>query len=131
MPHSALEQVKHNTEVAKQTIDAVKNELAIINERYNSMLAEQLRTENAALQRAVEDAKKKLIQLEVKNGKRQIPVPNSNLKEADQDVTEELEAPELPVQQPKEDKDKKGKKQKSKRIKRFLKKLLQVWEDWI
>ncbi|VEN48140.1 unnamed protein product, partial [Callosobruchus maculatus] len=84
MPQSALEQVKHNTEVAKQTIDAVKNELAIINERYNSMLAEQLRTENAALQLAVEEAKKKLIQLEVKNGKKQISVPN---RTQDQGVT--------------------------------------------
>ncbi|VEN51202.1 unnamed protein product [Callosobruchus maculatus] len=109
MPQSALEQVKHNTEVAKQTIDAGKNELAIINERYNSMLAEQLRTENAALQLAVEEAKKKLIQLEVKNGKKQISVPN---RTQDQGVTEEVEAAELPAQEPKDDKDKKEKKPK-------------------
>lgn len=40
------------------------------------MLAKQLREENVKLLAAVEEAKKKLVQMEVKNGVKQIPLPN-------------------------------------------------------
>ncbi|CAH1984254.1 unnamed protein product [Acanthoscelides obtectus] len=112
-PQSALEQVKQNTKNAKQTIEELKNELRVINERYNALLAEQLRTENAALQLAVEQAKEKLIKLETQNGKKQIPVPNRN-HETEQDVPEKVvDQAEPPKQhQPKEAKEKKERKEK-------------------
>lgn len=43
------------------------------------MRAKQLLEENDKLTRAIEDAKNKLVQLEVKNGAKQIPVPNQQL----------------------------------------------------
>lgn len=51
----------------------------VLNTEYNNILAQQLIEENAKLVAAVEEAKKRLIHLEVKNGIKQIPLPNQNI----------------------------------------------------
>ncbi|CAG9768782.1 unnamed protein product [Ceutorhynchus assimilis] len=73
---ASIERVKANAQLAKDTINSLKNELGFINREYNNILAMQLKEENAKLQAAVEQAKIKLIELEIQNGIKQIPVPN-------------------------------------------------------
>lgn len=51
----------------------------VLNKEYNNILAQQLIEENAKLVTAVEDAKKRLVKLEIKNGIKQIPLPNQNV----------------------------------------------------
>ncbi|XP_063912934.1 aminoacyl tRNA synthase complex-interacting multifunctional protein 1 [Zophobas morio] len=104
---SSIDRIKQNAESAKQTIQELKNELSFLNTEYNTLLAKQLREENAKLFAAVEEAKTRLVQLEVKNGIKQIPVPNQTTK-----VSEDPQ-PAKPVEQkPKETKPKKEKKPK-------------------
>ena len=83
--------------------------MSFLNTEYNTLLAKQLREENAKLFAAVEEAKARLVQLEVKNGIKQIPVPNQTTK-----VSEDPQpAKPKPVEQkPKEAKPKKEKKPK-------------------
>lgn len=54
-------------------------QLEVINKEYKIMLSKQLQEENAELLRAVEQAKKQLIQVEIKNGIEQIPIPNKSV----------------------------------------------------
>ncbi|KAL1491949.1 hypothetical protein ABEB36_012464 [Hypothenemus hampei] len=73
---SSIERIKENAQTMRDTINSLKNELTVINKEYNNMLAEQLRQENAKLLAATEEAKRKLVQLEIQNGIKQIPVPH-------------------------------------------------------
>ncbi|RZC35490.1 aminoacyl tRNA synthase complex-interacting multifunctional protein 1, partial [Asbolus verrucosus] len=75
---SSIERIKQNAEVAKQTIQELKSELNFLNNEYNNMLAKELLEENTRLLAAVEEARSRLIQLEMKNGIQQIPVPNQS-----------------------------------------------------
>ncbi|KAJ3643832.1 hypothetical protein Zmor_026518 [Zophobas morio] len=104
---SSIERIKQNAESAKQTIQELKNELSFLNTEYNTLLAKQLREENAKLFAAVEEAKARLVQLEVKNGIKQIPVPTQTTK-----VSEDPQPPKPVEQKPKEPKPKKEKKPK-------------------
>lgn len=95
---NAIERIKQNAEVTKQTLEELKNELNIINQGYNLMLVKQLREENAKLSAAVEVAKNKLIQLEIQNGVKQVPIPNQNQLPAEppkECVNVPLSAPEV------------------------------------
>lgn len=87
------------------------------------MLTKQLQDENAKLLLAVEEAKKKLVDLEIKNGIKQVPIPNQivatcEVKENIQPIIK-VEQPHLPTAQEadtnlkKEKKEKKPKEQKS------------------
>ncbi|XP_072380254.1 aminoacyl tRNA synthase complex-interacting multifunctional protein 1 [Diabrotica undecimpunctata] len=109
-----MERIKQNAQLAKQTIDELKNELNIINNEYNTLLSRQLQEENAKLLAAVEDAKKKLIQLEVQNGVKQVPVPNqivnSSAVEAPQNDIKKDE-PKAPAEASKPKKEKKAPKE--------------------
>lgn len=72
---SPMECIKENAKVTKEATNTLKDELKMLNESYNNLRAKQLLDENQKLTRAVEEAKNKLIQLEVKNGKKQIQIP--------------------------------------------------------
>ncbi|KAH1022809.1 aminoacyl tRNA synthase complex-interacting multifunctional protein 1 isoform X1 [Dendroctonus ponderosae] len=72
---SSMDRIKRNAQEAKETIEALKTELGVINRDYNSILAKQLKEENARLQAAVDEARKKLIGLEIQNGVKQVPLP--------------------------------------------------------
>lgn len=52
----------------------------VLNSEYNNILAQQLIEENAKLVAAVEEAKKRLVKLEVKNGIKQVPLPDETIK---------------------------------------------------
>lgn len=72
------------------------------------MLAKQLREENTRLLAAVEEAKKKLVSLEVQNGVKQVPLPQTVLTSS---ATIEP-ASEQPAEKPKETAEAKPKKDK-------------------
>lgn len=85
------------------------------------MLTKQLQEENAKLVTAVEEAKRKLIELEIKNGVKQIPIPQQSVHciEVEENlkpikVEENQASRETNVQEKtkKEKKDKKTKEQK-------------------
>ncbi|KAL3277164.1 hypothetical protein HHI36_012516 [Cryptolaemus montrouzieri] len=75
----SLQNVKNNAVRIKDTMNTLKKELKLMNDEYNTLLAQQLREENARLSQAVEEAKKKLVFLEVQNGIGQISVPSRNI----------------------------------------------------
>lgn len=80
------------------------------------MLTKQLQEENAKLLLAVEEAKKKLIDLEIKNGIQQVPVPSQNAAcvPAKENIEPAVNVAEIKVSPPTavEDKPKKEKKEK-------------------
>lgn len=92
--------------------------MEVINKEYNIILAKQLQEENAKLVVAVEQAKKRLIDLEMQNGIKQIPVPNQFAPSEVKDIAppaEKIEVkvvPDEPTVQEKSKKDKKEKKPK-------------------
>ncbi|KAJ8918977.1 hypothetical protein NQ315_016881 [Exocentrus adspersus] len=112
---TAIERIKANTEVAKKTIDELKNELSNIHKAYTSMLTQQLKEENAQLLAAVEEAKKSLVNLENQNGVPQIPVPNQTVSVVaakKPDTTSQEKSTAVPESEIKETKPKKEKKEK-------------------
>ncbi|XP_044262760.1 aminoacyl tRNA synthase complex-interacting multifunctional protein 1 isoform X2 [Tribolium madens] len=111
---SSIERIKQNADLAKQTIQELKNELNFLNNEYNNILARELREENARLLAAVEEAKAHLVKLEVKNGIPQIPVPNQTSRPITTSVESQPPKEESqPTQKPqKEAKPKKEKKPK-------------------
>ncbi|XP_066256792.1 aminoacyl tRNA synthase complex-interacting multifunctional protein 1 isoform X2 [Euwallacea similis] len=92
----SIEKIKRNAQEAKDTITSLKNELHFINKEYNNILVRQLKEENAKLLIAVEEAKKKIVQLEVSNGVKQIPLPH-NIQ-----LATAVKEPIIPTQHPKE-----------------------------
>ncbi|KAF7268221.1 hypothetical protein GWI33_018680 [Rhynchophorus ferrugineus] len=94
---STIERIKENAEMAKATIGLLKNELNVITNEYNHILARQLREENARLIAAVEEAKKKLIFLECQNGIEQISVPGQKVSNESL-ASLERDAPSAPLQ---------------------------------
>ncbi|EFA12886.1 aminoacyl tRNA synthase complex-interacting multifunctional protein 1 isoform X2 [Tribolium castaneum] len=110
---SSIERIKQNADLAKQTIQELKNELNFLNKEYNNILARELREENARLLAAVEEAKAHLVKLEVKNGIPQIPVPNQTSRPVTTTAVGSSEPPkEEPPKAQKEPKPKKDKKPK-------------------
>ncbi|KRT78728.1 hypothetical protein AMK59_8315 [Oryctes borbonicus] len=115
-----IETVKQNAEVAKRTIVELRNELNNLNAEYNNLRAEQLREENAKLLIAVEQARKNLVDLEIANDVKQIPVPNRTSYKIDalatgesaQTVSELVKAEAAPTPNVKDSKPKKEKKPK-------------------
>lgn len=94
-----------------------------LNKVYDDMLAKRLLEENAKLTLAVEEAKKRLGQLEVQKGIKQIPVPKFNEKtvlstpsnadiEIQSNPAKEIEAPAKEQKSKKEKKPKEEKKGK-------------------
>lgn len=90
------------------------SQLNALNSEYNNILGQQLIEENAKLVAAVEEAKKRLISLEVKNGIKQIPLPDQTLNNFSAKNTGEVEdvkkEPDAPAtEKPKAPKPKKEK----------------------
>ncbi|XP_053687666.1 aminoacyl tRNA synthase complex-interacting multifunctional protein 1 [Sabethes cyaneus] len=72
---NALERIVSNNAAAETMLQALKEELKAIQDEKASRRVEELRVENAALKQQIENARKKLIELETQNGVKQIPVP--------------------------------------------------------
>ncbi|CAH0553722.1 unnamed protein product [Brassicogethes aeneus] len=112
---SSIEQVKANANLAKNTIEELKNELKIINNEYNNILARELLEENARLIQAVEEAKKHLVNLEVKKGIKQIPVPtlDSNIVlSTPSSIDTQTQCEDVKIKEQKPKKEKKAKEPK-------------------
>ncbi|XP_050090614.1 aminoacyl tRNA synthase complex-interacting multifunctional protein 1 [Anopheles aquasalis] len=72
---SDLERILSNNKAAEELLESLKLELKAINEEQAQRKIAELKVENDALRIQVEAYKKKLIALEVAQGKVQIPVP--------------------------------------------------------
>uniref|UniRef100_T1PEE1 Putative tRNA binding protein n=1 Tax=Musca domestica TaxID=7370 RepID=T1PEE1_MUSDO len=109
-----IEQVVENNKRSLDIIESLKNELAAIRRELIARKKKELTAENAALQKQVEIAKSQLIALEIKNGKKQIPVPGASAVSLCSDVTpsgkQETKAEEPVAKAP--PKEKKPKKEK-------------------
>lgn len=88
-----------------------------MNAEYNNILGQQLIEENAKLLAAVEEAKKRLITLEVKNGIKQIPVPSQTINTSANNVEKVEEMKTEKDISVVEDKPKAAKPKKEKQIK--------------
>lgn len=117
----SLQNVKTNAVLIKNTMEELKSDLKVMNEKYNMLLAQQLREENAKLVQAVAEAKKKLILLETQNGIKQINVPSrkmcthSGVQAQPEKATEEKQDLEKPVET--KQNNKKPKEAKTKKVK--------------
>ncbi|ALC40633.1 CG8235 [Drosophila busckii] len=72
---SAFQQIVENNKRAEMLVESIKAEMAGIQEELIKREKQKLIAENAALTKQVEAALAKLVALEVRNGKKQIPVP--------------------------------------------------------
>lgn len=92
--------------------------MEVINKEYQNVLTKQLQEENAKLVMAVEEAKRKLVELEIKNGIKQIPIPHQTVQcvEVKENQTtikaEEQQVSSETIVQEKSKKEKKPKEQK-------------------
>lgn len=91
--------------------------MEVINKEYTGILTKQLQEENTQLVLAVEEAKKKLINMEIQNGIAQIPIPNqavtcTEVKQEPETVVRESKASNEVGLQEKPKKEKKPKEQK-------------------
>ncbi|XP_073848310.1 aaRS-interacting multifunctional protein 1 [Musca autumnalis] len=110
-----LEQVVENNKRSLDIIESLKNELSAIRSELIARKKKELTAENLALQKQVEIARSQLVALEIKNGKKQIPVPNSSSVSLCSDVSsagkqetkvEEPAATKAPVKEKKPKKEK-------------------------
>ncbi|KXJ75585.1 hypothetical protein RP20_CCG011419 [Aedes albopictus] len=113
---SALERVISNNQAAEELLRSLQEEFKALKNEKAIRRIEELKVENDALRKQVEAARQKLIALETKNGKKQIPVPGQ--KDA-VDVSpvvvkvEKVEQPAAPQKaEGKPQKEKKPKKEK-------------------
>uniref|UniRef100_A0A1Q3F719 Putative trna-binding protein n=1 Tax=Culex tarsalis TaxID=7177 RepID=A0A1Q3F719_CULTA len=72
---ATFERVLSNNQAAEELLVSLREEFKALKNEKAVARIEELKVENAALREQVEAARKKLIQLEVQNGKPQIPVP--------------------------------------------------------
>lgn len=81
---ATFERVLSNNKAAEELLASLREEFKALKNEKAMARIEELKVENAALRQQVEVARNKLIQLEVQNGKKQIPVPG---QEASVDTT--------------------------------------------
>ncbi|EDV98422.1 aminoacyl tRNA synthase complex-interacting multifunctional protein 1 [Drosophila grimshawi] len=74
---AALQQIMENNQRAENLIDSIKSEMTVIQNELEERQKQQLIVENAALEKEIEAALAQLIQLEVRNGKKQIVLPGA------------------------------------------------------
>ncbi|XP_037714316.1 aminoacyl tRNA synthase complex-interacting multifunctional protein 1 [Drosophila subpulchrella] len=72
-----LQQIASNNERAEALINSIEAEISGIQQQLVERQKQELIKENAALAKEVEAALAQLVQLELRNGKKQIPVPGS------------------------------------------------------
>lgn len=115
---ATFERVLSNNKAAEELLASLREEFKALKNEKAMARIEELKVENAALRQQVEAARNKLIQLEVQNGKKQIPVPG---QEASVDTTpavtikvesKEAAAPAKQSDEAKPPKEKKPKKEK-------------------
>lgn len=116
---ATFERVLSNNKAAEELLASLREEFKALKNEKAMARIEELKVENAALRQQVEAARNKLIQLEVQNGKKQIPVPG---QEASVDTTpavtvkvepkQEAAKPTAPAKQSDEAKPPKEKKPK-------------------
>ncbi|XP_051021587.1 aminoacyl tRNA synthase complex-interacting multifunctional protein 1 [Acomys russatus] len=88
---AVLKRLEQKGAEADQIIDYLKQQVALLKEKaiLQATLREEkkLRVENAKLKKEIEELKQELIQAEIQNGVKQIPVPSSALLQADSAVS--------------------------------------------
>nr|AAL49102.1 RE55091p [Drosophila melanogaster] len=72
-----LQQIASNNERAEALINSIEAEISGIQQQLVERQKQELIKENAALAKEVEAALAQLVQLELRNGKKQIPVPGA------------------------------------------------------
>ncbi|XP_017044472.1 aminoacyl tRNA synthase complex-interacting multifunctional protein 1 [Drosophila ficusphila] len=72
-----LQQIANNNERAQSLINSIEAEISGLQQQLVERQKQQLIKENAELAKEVEAALAQLVQLELRNGKKQIPVPGS------------------------------------------------------
>lgn len=75
---ATFERVISNNQAAEELLASLREEFKALKNEKAMVRIEELKVENAALRQQVEAARNKLIQLEVQNGKKQIPVPGQS-----------------------------------------------------
>lgn len=75
---ATFERVLSNNQAAEELLASLREEFKALKNEKAMARIEELKVENAALRQQVEAARNKLIQLEVQNGKKQIPVPGQD-----------------------------------------------------
>lgn len=75
---ATFERVLSNNQAAEELLASLREEFKALKNEKAMARIEELKVENAALRQQVEAARNKLIQLEVRNGKKQIPVPGQD-----------------------------------------------------
>ncbi|KAM7343260.1 aaRS-interacting multifunctional protein 1 [Cochliomyia hominivorax] len=115
----SLEQVVENNKRTHEIIQSLKNELTAIRGELICRRKRDLLAENAQLQKQVELAKAQLIALEIKNGKKQIPVPGVRNLCTDAKITEHSAEPlaKLSAETKQDGKQKPNKEKKPKKEK--------------
>ncbi|BFG05339.1 aminoacyl tRNA synthase complex-interacting multifunctional protein 1 [Drosophila madeirensis] len=74
---AALQQIVENNECASALVESLQSMMAAIQSQLVLRQKQELIAENAALEKEIEEALAQLVQLEVKNGKKQILVPGA------------------------------------------------------
>lgn len=75
---ATFERVLSNNQAAEELLASLREEFKALKNEKAIVRIEQLKVENAALRQQVEATRNKLIQLEVQNGKPQIPIPGQD-----------------------------------------------------
>lgn len=120
---ATFERVLSNNQAAEELLASLREEFKALKNEKAAARIEELKVENAALRQQVEAARTKLIQLEVQNGKPQIPVPGQGATvdttpavtvkvEAKQETAAKPAAPAKQADDAKPPKEKKPKKEK-------------------
>ncbi|KAK9875015.1 hypothetical protein WA026_005825 [Henosepilachna vigintioctopunctata] len=119
LSNMSLQKIKNNAVRIKDTMDSLKSDLKLLNDKHSTLLAKKLKKENDQLIQAIEEAKKRLIQLEVQNGVKQVPLPSrkSTTQISDLVIDQNIEPKVLEKQDSTSISDKKQKEEKPKKPK--------------
>ncbi|XP_055625589.1 aminoacyl tRNA synthase complex-interacting multifunctional protein 1 isoform X2 [Toxorhynchites rutilus septentrionalis] len=107
-----LDRIISNNNAAEELLKSLKEECEVLKQAKAAQRVEQLKIENNVLRQQVDAALKRLIELEVKNGKAQIAVPGQTTVDVSPVVVETEASQEVEVPKPVEGKSQKEKKQK-------------------
>ncbi|KAM8713535.1 hypothetical protein ACLKA7_013799 [Drosophila subpalustris] len=110
---SALQQIVENNERAQSLIDSLQGEMTALQNELIERRKKELIEENAALTKEVEEALAQLRSLEIRNGRKQIPVPGSRGMCTKADAPPASETTSTPAVKTAPPKEKKVKEKKS------------------
>lgn len=116
---NALERVFSNNKAAEELLHSLQEEFKALKNEKAIRRIEELKVENDALRKQVEAARQKLIELETRNGKKQIPVPGQAPVSVDVSPVVVKVEPKLEMEKPAiQQKTVEGKPQKEKKPKK-------------